>query len=434
MKKIFSLLAAALLIAACTPNEEVGTPFQAGQKVTLAASMDNNGANHLPGKQRVAGQDNGAQIDLTWNEGDQITVKVGDATAVFTLESGAGFAQGTFVGEMPAVGTTYQVNYPVNYNESVLANQTYVANGFDNGLMKMSTKVDGTVDGGFSLSADNALLGLQLTGTESLSAIVLTNTATGENYALHCADVTLSSTATLFYLVVPAGIWANGFVIEIYDGESNAITSFTKAIEVTFLASEAMIMPVKEVAKSVVPEYVDLGLSVKWATCNVGATTPEEYGDYFAWGEIKHKYTYEWTTYKWCYGSGSSITKYGVDGRTVLDKEDDVAAVILGGAWRMPTESELNELKTQCIWTWTTQNGVWGYKVSSKTNSNSIFLPAAGYYKSSTLYSNTSYYWSRSINTITPELAYSLGFFSNNSVFESGMSRFLGCPIRSVCP
>ena len=163
MKKIFSLLAAALLIAACTPNEEVGTPFQAGQKVTLAASMDNNGANHLPGKQRVAGQDNGAQIDLTWNEGDQITVKVGDATAVFTLESGAGFAQGTFVGEMPAVGTTYQVNYPVNYNESVLANQTYVANGFDNGLMKMSTKVDGTVDGGFSLSADNALLGLQLT-------------------------------------------------------------------------------------------------------------------------------------------------------------------------------------------------------------------------------------------------------------------------------
>ena len=247
MKKIFSLLAAALLIAACTPNEELGTPFQAGQKVTLAASMGGNGAKQMPGKQRVSGVDKGTQIDLTWNEGDQITVKVGDATAVFTLESGAGSASATFTGTMPASGTTYQVSYPVNYDESVLANQTYVANGFGKGLMKMSTKSDGTLDGGFVLSADNALLGLQLSGAQTLGKIVVTNTATAKTYTLNCAGVTLSNAATLFYIVVPAGEWANGFKVDVYDKTDTKVTSFAKATTATFVAGEAMVMPVKEV-------------------------------------------------------------------------------------------------------------------------------------------------------------------------------------------
>ena len=247
MKKIFSLLAAALLIAACTPNEELGTPFQAGQKVTLAASMGGNGAKQMPGKQRVAGVDNGAQIDLTWNEGDQITVKVGDATAVFTLESGAGSASATFTGTMPVSGTTYQVSYPVNYDESVLANQTYTANGFGKGLMKMSTKVAGTLDGGFAMSADNALLGLQLSGTQTLGKIVVTNTATAKTYTLNCAGVTLSNAATLFYIVVSVGEWASGFGVDVYDNTDTKVTSFAKATTATFVAGDAMVMPVKEV-------------------------------------------------------------------------------------------------------------------------------------------------------------------------------------------
>ena len=258
MKKIFSLLAAALLIVACTSKGEVGTPFQAGQKVTLAASMGGNGAKQMPGKQRVAGVDNGAQIDLTWNEGDQITVKVGDATAVFTLESGAGTANGTFVGEMPASGTNYSVVYPANYNESVLAEQTYTANGFGDGLMKMSTKVDGTIDGGFMLTADNALLGLQLTGDQALSEIVLTNTATSQTYTLDCAGITLTNTATLLYLVVPAGEWPNGFTVSVKDSEGNEITSFTKADAATFSATTSMIMPVREVES--VKNYEGIGV------------------------------------------------------------------------------------------------------------------------------------------------------------------------------
>lgn len=268
MKKIFSLLAAALLIAACTPNEELGTPFQVGQKVTLAASMGGNGAKQMPGKQRVAGVDNGVQIDLTWNEGDQITVKVGDATAVFTLESGAGSASATFTGTMPASGTTYQVSYPVNYDESVLANQTYTANGFGKGLMKMSTKVAGTLDGGFTMSADNALLGLQLSGTKTLSKIVVTNTAIAKTYTLNCAGVTLSNAATLFYIVVPAGEWASGFIVEVFDAEGNVITSFTKAGAVTFSATTSMVMPVKEVEEPV-QNYEGIGVFSVSATKQV---------------------------------------------------------------------------------------------------------------------------------------------------------------------
>ena len=129
-------------------------------------------------------------------------------------------------------------------------------------------------------------------------------------------------------------------------------------------------------------EYVDLGLSVKWATCNMGASSPEEYGDYYAWGETETKSTYDWNTYKWCKGSENTLTKYctdsdygTVDNKTVLDPEDDVAHVKWGGNWRMPTDAEIEELRENCIWKWTTQNGKNGYKVTSKKNGNSIFLP-----------------------------------------------------------
>ena len=248
MKKYISFVLIAVLFAACTPNNEVGTPFQAGQKVTLAASMGSDGAKQMPGKQRVAGVDNGSQIDLTWNEGDQITVKVGDATAVFTLESGAGTASAIFTGTMPAAGSTYQVSYPANYDESVLANQTYVENGFGKGLMKMSTKSDGTLDGGFVLSADNALFGLQLKGSDALGKIVLTNPADSKTYTLDCSGVTLTDEAALFSIVVPAGEWADGFTVDIYaDDNTTIIKTLTKNSSATFSATSATVMPEQEV-------------------------------------------------------------------------------------------------------------------------------------------------------------------------------------------
>ncbi|MBO7325250.1 MAG: InlB B-repeat-containing protein, partial [Bacteroidales bacterium] len=135
-------------------------------------------------------------------------------------------------------------------------------------------------------------------------------------------------------------------------------------------------------------EWVDLGLpsGLKWATCNVGATKPEGYGHYFAWGETSPKDNYDWSTYKYCNGSAITLTKYNnesvlgtVDRKSTLEFSDDAARVNWGGKWRMPTKAELQELGKYCDWTWTIQNGVKGYKVISKTNGNSIFLPATGY-------------------------------------------------------
>ena len=134
-------------------------------------------------------------------------------------------------------------------------------------------------------------------------------------------------------------------------------------------------------------EWVDLGLpsGTLWATCNVGANAPEEYGDHFAWGETSPKEVYNWSTYQWCNGSMFTLTKYNtqsslgmVDNKTELDPEDDAAYVNWGPSWRTPTTDQQNELMDKCSWARTTQNGVHGFRVTGP-NGNSLFLPAAGY-------------------------------------------------------
>ena len=251
MKKIFFLIASALLIASCSSEkEELSTPFQAGQEVILNASIADNNATPA-GPQRVSGVDSNpgtisGTITLTWDEDDQIQVTVGGQSAVFTLCSGAGSATGSFTGTMPAAGSSYQVVYPADYNENVLTTQTYVPNGFDKGLMKMSTKSAGTIDGGFSLSADNALLGLQLTGDQSVGKIVLTNSANSKTYTLNCSDVALTSDVKVFYIVVPAGEWANGFAVDVYANDGRKIESFMGS-RVIFSSTSAMLMPKRAV-------------------------------------------------------------------------------------------------------------------------------------------------------------------------------------------
>ena len=189
---------------------------------------------------------------------------------------------------------------------------------------------------------------------------------------------------------------------------------------------------------------IDLGLSVKWASCNVGANSPEEYGDYFAWGEVTPKHSYDWSTYKYCAGSSSTMTKYctrsssGKDGftdnKTVLDPEDDVATAHWGGAWRMPTIAEQDELEDNCAWTWTIQNGVNGYKVVGP-NGNSIFLPAAGHMLGGSLdrAGSYGYYWSSSLCTDYPDYACRVYFYSGY-VGWSFSYRGYGQSVRPVCP
>ena len=188
-------------------------------------------------------------------------------------------------------------------------------------------------------------------------------------------------------------------------------------------------------------EWVDLGLpsGTKWAACNVGATSPEEYGNYYAWGETEPKTTYTWATYKWCNGSNTTLTKYNtdsdygtVDDKTVLEPEDDAAAVNWGGAWRMPTDAEWAELRENCTWTWTTKNGVNGYEVKG-TNDNSIFLPAAGYRGNDDLgyASYYGYYWSSSLYTYYPSNAWYV-FFDSGYVYRLDYYRCYGQSVRPV--
>ena len=174
------------------------------------------------------------------------------------------------------------------------------------------------------------------------------------------------------------------------------------------------------------PESVDLGLpsGTKWATCNVGAESPEDYGDYFAWGETQPKEDYSWSTYKWCNGSVYELTKYcqrsdlGYNGftdtLTELLPEDDAATANWGSEWQMPSQSQLEELFNDNYTTteWTKQNGVNGRKITSKSNGNTIFLPAAGCWDLSSLedVGSLGCYWSRTLHSAEPDAAYILTF------------------------
>ncbi len=189
--------------------------------------------------------------------------------------------------------------------------------------------------------------------------------------------------------------------------------------------------------------YVDLGLpsGLLWATCNVGAASPEDYGDYFAWGETQPKDTYNWSTYQYCMGDNDMLTKYcnnssyGYNGFTddliTLLPEDDAATANWGADWRMPTKEEWQELYQNTTCTLTTQNGVNGLLFTA-ANGNSLFLPAAGYFDNSNL-SNVSSgnYWSSSLYTDYPGDAWYLFFYADNFAVEY-YGRYYGLSVRPV--
>ena len=181
-------------------------------------------------------------------------------------------------------------------------------------------------------------------------------------------------------------------------------------------------------------DYVDLGLpsGLLWATCNVGANAPEEYGDYFAWGETTPKDTYDWSTYQ--YGDGSTFTKYtGSEGLTTLLPEDDAATANWGSGWRMPTNEEWQELYNNTTMTWTQQNGVNG-KLFTAVNGNSLFLPAAGGRWDDELDDVGDYgnYWSSSLDTGHPYDAWIFGFYMDYFFDMASQVRFIGYTVRPV--
>ena len=189
----------------------------------------------------------------------------------------------------------------------------------------------------------------------------------------------------------------------------------------------------------------DLGLSVKWASYNVGAIAAWESGDYYAWGETEEKEEYSQSTYKFSGSSGfGQFTKYyydnmlglGGDGKTKLDYEDDVARVKWGGSWRMPTNGELDELRDNCTWEWETLYGVKGYRVTGP-NGNSIFLPAVGYRTGTEINSQQKiYYWSSTVYVIggyTDAYIIDETYAGDDYFFDAVCGRHCGLPVRPVC-
>ena len=190
-------------------------------------------------------------------------------------------------------------------------------------------------------------------------------------------------------------------------------------------------------------KWVDLGLSVKWASHNIGALIPEDYGDYFAWGEVYSKDDYTWATYQYGGTAPNTLLKYALnyahtgsytDGKAVLDACDDAAKINWEGEWRTPNTSEWNELHSECIWTWTTQNNINGYKITA-TNGNHIFLPAAGYFNGASHYyaDIQGYYWSSNLNESVQLTSYYMYLDANNRI-RKDISRGYGLSIRPVCP
>ena len=193
------------------------------------------------------------------------------------------------------------------------------------------------------------------------------------------------------------------------------------------------------------PHEIDLGIGTKWACCNVGANSPEEFGDYFAWGETISKKEYSWKTYIWANGDNNRLTKYCnnsdlgfngfIDDKVILDYKDDAATSNWSDGWQMPSTVQFEKLINSCNWEWTQINGVNGQKVTGP-NGNSLFLPAAGYYYSTSLEDQGSFggYWSNMFNTNYSDSAEGLCFRDGNDIRMSSFGgRCVGQNVRPVC-
>lgn len=321
---------------------------------------------------------------------------------------------------------------------SLPSTQNYAENSFGNGAFPMAAVTDGSGD--MNLTFKNVLGGLklQLKGTATISRITVTgnnneilygdatvtvskntvpsivlSNASAKVITLDCgAGVALDAeTATSFVIALPPMTMTGGFTIDIYDiFNGHQQVSSTKSQ--TIVRSNLLVMPAINYVGVIPPPfgYVDLGLpsGIMWANMNLGASSPEEYGNYYAWGEIEIKNHYLWSNY--VFGDWREcLTKYNItaefgniDNLTVLESVDDVAHVTLGTKWRIPTLDEGKELLSNCTWEITTYNNVPGYVATSKINGNSIFFPFAGYFEDVLIQSEvgrTGRYWLSSLCT-----------------------------------
>ena len=249
---------------------------------------------------------------------------------------------------------------------------------------------------------------------------------------------THSSGETIKILLVSNAGKSSETLYALYKTLDSGLNSKMNAIKVPF-------SKFTKVQSILVPTAVDLGLSVKWGTFNIGASKPEDAGYYYSWAETDTKNSYSWNTYLWCKGENTDLLKYNfnsmygtVDNKMRIDPADDAAYVRLSTNWRIPTSSEWGELMHQsnCTWEWDSTRK--GYKVISKVpgyEGKNIFIPAAGYKDNNTVKDLGSYgdYWSSSLSSDFPDRAWRLFFDNDIRERRDDSSRYYGFTIRPVC-
>jgi len=293
------------------------------------------------------------------------------------------------------------VSEPIDYGKDMVAGKSY---GFSSSLKYKHVDVEG-------LEFDSGSVNVYVGGNEKLPYHIIPSYATNKTIFWSSSNETIAtiSESGIVSGVTPGDVTITG-VTE--DG------SYSNTIDVSVLE----------------PSAVDLGLSVYWASCNVGAFAPEEAGDFFAWAETESKIKYLDETYKY-YRDGGYV-KYNEGKKYTLDLEDDAANTNWGGRWRMPTDYECQELVEKCTWSSTTVNGVNGFLVTSNVpgyTDKSIFLPFTGYMEGDKLCYDGMYsgYWTSSTNDSGTILR--LALTDPNGHLILGSDRIDGYNVRAVC-
>ena len=437
-----------------------GTDFMSADGTRSSVSIGENGAN------------------FAWSENDTIGIFPNQGSqAEFAMGEGAGTQTATFSGGGWALksSATYSAYYPYDfYNRDMTKipvsyegqtqngnNNTDHIGAYDFMAASVATPSNGAVS--FAMQHMGALVMLQTkldeaktltsvtlsaedaefttTGTMDLTAATpaISSLTTSEIFSIPLTNfqVAEDETTAIYFMLSPINLSGKTVSITLSDEDGDYIKfEVTGKNFVSGTVYAYTLVDGEKCATSITYNAVDLGLpsGTLWADRNVGADSPEAYGDYFAWGETSPKSTYDWSTYKWCNATDTTMTKYDIG--SILELEDDAAYVNMESEWRMPTNEEQHELCSHCEWTWTTQNGINGYKVTG-SNGNSIFLPAAGSCSGSSI-NNVGYgasYWSSSHYEWEAwfyAFARILEFRQDEYAANYSITRNHGCAVRAV--
>jgi len=459
LKHLCTVLLTALAFAACSNDTDdvAGTepaqPVKDDIKFTAVFGVKN------PGTRALTDPGNGT-LTASWQQNEEIAIVFGGNkyTATVTEVDGEGNAivsatlpEGTpnnqavtYIYPASAADGSGLISDLLSSQDGTLAT---LSSTLDVAIAEGSIIIDGTnaqPNGTVRLVNQFAVCKFQFKddsneAIEDITSLTITDIATTE-----VITVTTPSAQSAVYVAMPPSNNSTKFELECSSGRL-----YQQKIAAANLQAGMFYHPTLQIivlsGRTDEHDWVNLGLpsGTKWATCNVGASSPEDHGYYFAWGETTTKNDYSWSQYKYCEGSQNTLTKYCnsesygyqrfTDNLTELEAIDDVATVNWSGRWQIPSKEQLEELLDNSNTEWTTQNNVWGYKITSRSNSNSIFLPVTGFRLETSLYQTSSQgrYWSRSLNNQYSYSAYSL-LFDRSSIYIESFYRQNGHNVRPV--